>query len=70
MKQKEYIELETNSAVDLMHLLAKVLLQPESGADGLPTGVMIELPDDSVVPVNYVWYDRERDMVRLSFENE
>ena len=70
MKQKECIELETNSAVDLMHLLAKVLLQPESGADGLPTGVMIELPDDSVVPVNYVWYDRERDMVRLSFENE
>jgi hypothetical protein len=70
MKQKENIELETNSAVDLMHLLAKVLLQPESGADGLPTGVMIELPDDSVVPVNYVWYDRERDMVRLSFENE
>ena len=62
------IEMVGNSAVDFFHLLNQVLLQDESGADGLPTGIMIEMPDGSVEPVSYVWYDRERDMIRLSIE--
>ena len=68
MENKEYIEMEGNSAVGLFNLLNKVLLQDESGADGLPTGIMIEMPDGSVEPVSYVWYDRQRDMLRLAYD--
>lgn len=64
------IEMQGNSAMDMFHMLGKVFLTDESGADGLPTGVMVELPDGQVVPVSYAWYDRQRDMVRLSYEEE
>lgn len=64
------IECKTNNASDIMKLITMALLTDESGADGLPTGVMIELPDGQVVPVSYAWYDRQRDMIRLSYEEE
>ena len=65
---KKNIEMEGNSATDFLRLLNEVLKQDESGADGLPTGIMIEMPDGELEQVSYVWYDRERDMIRLSIE--
>ena len=64
------IDYEGNEAQALMKLFAEALNQKESGTDGLPTGVMIELPDDQVVPVSYAWYDRQRDMIRLAYDYE
>ena len=64
------IECEGNDARDIMKVICDALLTDESGADGLPTGVMIEMPDGSVEPVAFAWYDRQRDMIRLSFESE
>ena len=69
MKNKN-IEMEGNDARTLMKLICDALLTDESGADGLPTGVVIEMPDGSVEPVSYAWYDRQRDMIRLSFKEE
>lgn len=65
---KKNIETDSNEALDIMNLIREALMTDESGADGLPTGVMIELPDGQVVPVSYAWYDRQRDMVRLSYD--
>lgn len=65
---KKNIETDSNEAVKIMNLIREALNQNESGADGLPTGVMIELPDGQVVPVSYAWYDRQRDMIRLSYD--
>lgn len=70
MGTKKNIEYEGNEAQALMNLIGEALNQNESGADGLPTGVMIELPDGQVVPVSYAWYDRQRDMIRLSYDYE
>ena len=67
---RKNIELEGNDARDLMKLICDALLTDDSGKDGVPTGVMIELPNDEVVPVAFAWYDRERDMIRLSYETE
>lgn len=64
------IECESNDARKIMQLICDALLTDESGKDGQPTGVMIELPDGQVVPVTYAWYDRQRDMIRLSYEEE
>lgn len=64
---KRNIEMEGNSAINLLNLLNEVLKQDESGADGLPTGIIIDLPDGRTKPVVYAWYDRQRDMVRLCF---
>ena len=64
------IEMQGNKAVSLLYLIGDALLTEDSGKDGLPTGVMIELPDGQVVPVSYAWYDRQRDMIRLSYEEE
>lgn len=64
------IEMQGNVAISLFHLIGDALLTEDSGKDGLPTGVMIELPDGQVVPVSYAWYDRQRDMIRLSYEEE
>lgn len=67
---KDIIEMEGNEAKHLQVLISRALRRSESGADGLPTGVMIELPDGQVVPVSYAWYDSQRDMIRLSYEEE
>ena len=64
------IEMQGNMAISLFHLIGDALLTGDSGKDGIPTGVMIELPDGQVVPVSYAWYDRQRDMIRLSYEEE
>jgi hypothetical protein len=64
------IEMEGNVAITLFHLIGDALLSGDANKDGLPTGVMIELPDGQVVPVSYAWYDRQRDMIRLSYEEE
>ena len=61
------IEMQGNVAISLFHLIGNALLSGDSGKDGLPTGIMIELPDGQVVPVSYAWYDRQRDMIRLSY---
>ena len=55
MGTKKNIETESNEALDIMNLIREALMTDESGADGLPTGVMIELPDGQVVPVSYAW---------------
>ena len=70
MDKNGNIEMHGNSAMDMFHLIGDVFLTDECGADGLPTGIMIELPDGQVVPVTYAWYDRQRDMIRLSYEEE
>lgn len=64
------IEMQGNMAISLFHLIGDALLTGDSGKDGIPTGIMIELPDGQVVPVSYAWYDRQRDMIRLSYEEE
>lgn len=64
------IDCNTNDALSIMKLIGDALLTDDSGKDGLPTGIMIELPDGQVVPVSYAWYDRQRDMIRLSYEEE
>lgn len=64
------IEMHGNVATDMFDLIGAALLTDESGKDGFPTGIMIELPDGQVVPVSYAWYDRQRDMIRLSYEEE
>ena len=64
------IDCNTNDARSIMKLIGDALLTDDSGKDGLPTGVMIELPDGQVVPVSYAWYDRQRDMIRLSYEED
>lgn len=64
------IEMQGNVAISLFHLIGDTLLTEDSGKDGLPTGIMIELPDGQVVPVSYAWYDRQRDMIRLSYEED
>ena len=64
------IEMWGNVATDMFDLIGAALLTDESGRDGLPTGIMIELPDGQVVPVSYAWYDRQRDMIRLSYEED
>ena len=68
--KKNNIEMEGNAAIDLFHLISDALLSDTANSDGLPTGVMIEMPDGSVEPVSYVWYDGQRDMIRLAFETE
>lgn len=70
METKKNIDYEGNEARVIMNLIGAALNQNESGTGGLPTGVMIELPDGQVVPVSYAWYDRQRDMIRLSYEEE
>ena len=64
------IESYSGAAEDIMHLISQVLLTDESGKDGLPTGIVIEMPDGSIEPITYAWYDRQRDMIRLTFDCE
>ena len=64
------IEMQGNMAISLFNLIGDALLSGDAEKDGLPTGVMIELPGGQVVPVSYAWYDRQRDMIRLSYEEE
>jgi hypothetical protein len=42
----------------------------KGSSDNNNIGVMVEMPDGEVIPVSYAWYDRQREMIRISFEEE
>ena len=67
---KKNIEMNGNAAITFFHLIGDALLSGDANKDGLPTGIVIEMPDGSIEPVTYAWYDRERDMIRLAFDYE
>ena len=62
--KEKNIDMEENSARDLLHLVSTALNQPESE----DTRVMVELPDGQLVPVSYVWYDCLQDVIRICYE--
>lgn len=64
------IETKSNLATDLAALLDEAVHSEHNPchADGEPTRVMIELPNDECVPVSYAWYDKENNIVRLSYD--
>jgi len=64
------IDVHGNSASDIAKFIARAIL--DSAEKGSPDeiGVMVEMPDGEVIPVSYAWYDRQREMIRISFEEE
>ena len=60
------IEMEENSAKELHRLISTVLGQPESK----DTRVMVEKSNGELIPVSYVWYDRQQDIIRISYEED
>ena len=60
------IEMEENSAKELHRLISAVLEQPESK----DTRVMVEKSNGELIPVSYVWYDRQQDIIRISYEED
>lgn len=60
------VEMEENSAKELHRLISAVLDQPESK----DTRVMVEKPNGELIPVSYVWYDRQQDIIRISYEED
>ena len=65
------IDVHGNLACDFAKFMASAILaSTENTNSSNDTGIMIEMPDGEVVPVSYAWYDRQRDMIRISFEEE
>ena len=62
--KEKNIDMEGNSATDLLHTVSGALIQPESN----DTRVMVEKPDGELVPASYVWYDRTQDIIRICYE--
>ena len=60
------VEMEENSAKELHRLISAVLEQPESK----DTRVMVEKSNGELIPVSYVWYDRQQDIIRISYEED
>lgn len=60
------VEMEENSAKELHRLISTVLDQPESK----DTRVMVEKSNGELIPVSYVWYDRQQDIIRISYEED
>ena len=60
------VEMEENSAKELHRLISAVLDQPESK----DTRVMVEKSNGELIPVSYVWYDRQQDIIRISYEED
>lgn len=60
------INMKENSAKDLQRLIALTLDQPESK----DTRVMVEKPNGELIPVSYVWYDRQQDIIRICYEED
>lgn len=60
------IDMEGNSANDLLHILAIATVQAESE----DTRIMVEKPDGELVPVSYVWYDHMQDIIRICYEED
>ena len=66
-----YIETDSNLASDLMLLLSKVMLSEYNpGHDGEQTRIVIEHPDGSYEPYTLAWYDKENNIIRLSYGDE
>lgn len=64
--KEKNIDMEENSAKDLLHLVSTSLIQPESD----DTRIMVEKPDGELIPVSYVWYDRLQDIIRICYEED
>ena len=60
------VEMEENSAKELHRLISTVLDQPESK----DTCVMVEKSNGELIPVSYVWYDRQQDIIRICYEED
>ena len=60
------IDMEGNSANDLLRMVSSAMIQAESEE----TRIMVEKPDGEVVPVSYVWYDRLQDIIRICYEED
>lgn len=64
------LQAHSGDANEIRNLIDLSLLQDTAFRDGLPTSLVIEMPDGSIEPITYAWYDRERDMIRLAFDYE
>lgn len=65
------IETESNLASDLMLVMGKAMLSEHNpGNDGEQTRIVIEHPDGSYEPYNLAWYDKENNIIRLSYGDE
>lgn len=60
------IDMEGNSANDLLRMVSSAMIQAESEE----TRIMVEKPDGELVPVSYVWYDRLQDIIRICYEED
>lgn len=66
------IETESNLATDLMEVIHAAMLSEHNPSpfDGEQTRIVIEHPDGSWQPYDLAWYDKENNIIRLSYENE
>jgi hypothetical protein len=66
------IDVHGNSACDIAMFFTRALIESveKGSSDNNNIGVMVEMPDGEVIPVSYAWYDRQREMIRISFEEE
>ena len=64
------IDVHGNSAGDIAKFIARAILDSTEKGTSEEIGVMVEMPDGEVIPVSYAWYDRQREMIRISFEEE
>ena len=64
--KEKNIDMEGNSANDLLRTVSSAMIQAESE----DTRIMVEKPDGELVPVSYVWYDRLQDIIRICYEED
>lgn len=70
MKEK-FFSTDRNEAYAIRHLIEEALMSEYNpGRDGEPTMVVIEHPDGSYEPVHFAWYDKENNIVRLSYKGD
>lgn len=74
MKTHREMNIETNSnlATDLMHIIHQAMLSEHNPSpfDGEQTRIVIEHPDGSYEPHNLAWYDKENNIIRLTYGDE
>ena len=66
------METNSNLAISLFHLIGEAVLSKHNPSpfDGEQTRIVIEHPDGSYEPYNLAWYDKENNIIRLSYGDE